>query len=187
MISSALSDAIQNHSPWLKSSVSGSLIFNTIDNVQDPHNGIYATLTGEGAGLGGNARFLKVTGRATYYKTISEGADIVALLSAGGGYVAPIAGGSLRVFDLFQSDSRMIRGFAYNGIGPVDNKTLDHLGGTTYFDATAEAQFPIPGVPHSMGLKGAVFVDAATLYGNPLTSPEARSVRSVRRSARLRA
>lgn len=65
----------------------------------------------------------------------------------------------------------MIRGFAYGGIGPVASGTSgDHLGGTTYFNASAEAQFPLPVVPESFGLRGAVFADAATLYGNKITN-----------------
>ncbi|MGT2469040.1 BamA/TamA family outer membrane protein [Mesorhizobium atlanticum] len=44
----------------------------------------------------------------------------------------------------------------------------DHLGGSTYFNASAEAQFPLPVIPESFGLRGAVFADAATLYGNNL-------------------
>ena len=64
----------------------------------------------------------------------------------------------------------MIRGFEFDGIGPVDAVvTDDHLGGTTYFNASAEAQFPLPAIPESFGLKGAVFADAATLYGNKVT------------------
>ncbi|RUY33499.1 BamA/TamA family outer membrane protein, partial [Mesorhizobium sp. M7A.F.Ca.CA.002.07.1.1] len=58
----------------------------------------------------------------------------------------------------------------YGGIGPVDPLTGDHLGGTTYFNASAEAQFPLPVVPESFGLRGAVFADAATLYGSKVTS-----------------
>ena len=45
--------------------------------------------------------------------------------------------------------------------------TGDHLGGTTYFHASAEAQFPIPALPQSLGLRGAVFADAASLHGFP--------------------
>ncbi|TGR73448.1 outer membrane protein assembly factor BamA, partial [Mesorhizobium sp. M2D.F.Ca.ET.223.01.1.1] len=59
--------------------------------------------------------------------------------------------------------------FEYGGIGPVATGTSgDHLGGTTYFNASAEAQFPLPVIPESFGLRGAVFADAATLYGNKL-------------------
>jgi outer membrane protein insertion porin family len=75
------------------------------------------------------------------------------------------------VFDNFQSTDRIIRGFRFNGIGPTDNRTGDHLGGTTYFNASAEVQFPIPVLPEGIGLKGALFADAATLYGNELSDP----------------
>jgi outer membrane protein insertion porin family len=40
------------------------------------------------------------------------------------------------------------------------------MGGTTYFSGTAEVQFPMPLVPESLGIRGALFADAATLYGN---------------------
>ena len=86
--------------------------------------------------------------------------------------------GDLRVFDHFQSSDRMIRGFEYNGIGPVstdNNGNRDHLGGTTYFNASAEAQFPVPVVPESLGLRAAVFADAATLYGNKVTGVDTTS------------
>ena len=160
---------------WWKSSVSGSLIYNTIDNMKNPHEGLYSIFTTEVAGLGGNAKFVKLTGRASYYRTLSDEADIVALAAVGGGHVMPIGTGGLRVFDMFQSNDRIIRGFAYNGIGPVDATTNQQLGGTTYFNATAELQFPLPGVPQSMGLRGALFADAATLYGNPLAGVAAAS------------
>lgn len=170
-VSVAILDGIAD-SPWIKSSVSGTLVYNTIDDMKSPHAGIYANFTTEVAGLGGDAKFVKVSGRGTYYQTLSEEMDIVALLSAGGGHVQGFGDDGLRVFDQFKSNDRMIRGFEYNGIGPVDTSTGEHLGGTTYFNATAEAQFPIPVVPESFGLRGAVFADAATLYGSKIeTTP----------------
>ncbi|MBP0644213.1 BamA/TamA family outer membrane protein, partial [Mycobacterium tuberculosis] len=36
------------------------------------------------------------------------------------------------------------------------------------FNATVETQFPLPIVPESLGIRGALFADAATLYGNDL-------------------
>ncbi len=65
----------------------------------------------------------------------------------------------------------MIRGFEFGGIGPYDSAPdagNDHLGGTTYFNASVEAQFPMPVIPESFGIRGAVFADAATLYGNDI-------------------
>ena len=167
-ISQAIVEGVED-SPWIKSSVSGTLVYNTIDDMKSPHNGIYANFTTEVAGLGGDAQFVKVTGRASYYQTLSEEMDIVGLVSAGGGHVTGFGGDSdLRVFDQFKNNDRMIRGFEYNGIGPFDTIGGDHLGGTTYFNASVEAQFPIPVVPESFGLRGAVFADAATLYGSEL-------------------
>ncbi|CCV14020.1 outer membrane protein assembly factor BamA [Mesorhizobium sp. STM 4661] len=165
-VSTAILDGI-DQSPWLKSSVSLGLLYNTIDDMKNPHDGIYANVTTEFAGLGGDAKYVKVTARGSYYQTLSEQLDLVGLISGGAGHVQGYGSGDLRIFDHFQSTDRMIRGFAYGGIGPVDNDGAgDHLGGTTYFNASAEAQFPLPVIPESFGLRGAVFADAATLYGN---------------------
>ncbi|MDA4636004.1 BamA/TamA family outer membrane protein, partial [Escherichia coli] len=40
------------------------------------------------------------------------------------------------------------------------------VGGTTYVNATAETQFPVPLIPESVGIRGAVFSDVATLFGS---------------------
>ncbi|ESX90319.1 outer membrane protein assembly factor BamA [Mesorhizobium sp. LNJC403B00] len=169
-VSEAIKQGIAE-SPWIKSSVSLGLVYNTIDDMKSPHEGIYATTTVEVAGLGGDAKFVKVTGRGTVYQTLSEQLDLVGLISGGAGHIQGFGGDGLRIFDQFQSSDRMIRGFEYGGIGPVDLNTGDHLGGTTYFNASAEAQFPIPVIPESFGVRGAVFADAATLYGSKINTP----------------
>ncbi|ESZ32148.1 MULTISPECIES: outer membrane protein assembly factor BamA [unclassified Mesorhizobium] len=169
-VSNAILEGIED-SPWIKSSVSLGLVYNTIDDMKSPHEGIYATTTVEVAGLGGDAKFVKVTGRGTVYQTLSEQLDLVGLISGGAGHIASYGNDGLRIFDQFQSSDRMIRGFEYGGIGPVDLNTGDHLGGTTYFNASAEAQFPIPVIPESFGVRGAVFADAATLYGSKINTP----------------
>ncbi len=169
--SQAIVDGVAE-SPWIKSSVSGTILYNTIDDMKNPHSGIYANFTTEVAGIGGDAEYVKLTGRGTYYHTLSEELDVVGLVSAGGGHIAGFGSSSLRIFDHFQSNDRMIRGFDYGGIGPFDANSADkdHLGGTTYFNASAEAQFPVPVVPESFGLRAAVFADAATLYGSKIAS-----------------
>jgi outer membrane protein insertion porin family len=157
-------------SPWIKSSVSGALVYNTIDDMKSPHAGIFANVTTEVAGLGGDAQFVKLTTRGSYYHTLSEELDVVGILSGGAGHIAGFGDDGLRIFDQFQSNDRMIRGFEYGGIGPYDAASGDNdkLGGTTYFNASAEAQFPMPLFPESFGLRGAVFADAATLYGSDI-------------------
>ncbi|MER8520093.1 outer membrane protein assembly factor BamA [Mesorhizobium sp. M0644] len=169
-VSQAIVNGVEE-SPWLKSSVSLGLIYNTIDDMKNPHDGIYANVGTEVAGVGGDAKFIKVTARGSIYQTLSEQLDLVGLVSGGAGHVQGYGNGDLRVFDHFQSSDRMIRGFEYGGIGPVaSDNSNDHLGGTTYFNASAEAQFPLPVIPESFGLRGAVFADAATLYGSKIAS-----------------
>ncbi|WP_315928063.1 outer membrane protein assembly factor BamA [Mesorhizobium sp. SP-1A] len=170
-ISAPVRNAITANPDWIKSSVSGNVIYNTIDDVKNPHYGIYANAGVEVAGLGGDAKWVKYTARASVYNTLWEEGDVVGVLSGGAGYMQSYGSNGLRLFDMFQSNDRMIRGFDYNGIGPAapaGNGQFDHLGGTTYFNASAEAQFPLPLVPESIGLRGAVFADAATLYGNSI-------------------
>ncbi|HEV7254590.1 MAG TPA: outer membrane protein assembly factor BamA [Mesorhizobium sp.] len=165
-VSRAIQDAVAS-SPWIKSSVSGSLIYNTIDDVNNPHSGLYLTGTVEVAGLGGDAEWVRFTTRNTYYHTLSEEYDVVGLLTAGAGYITSYGDEGLRVFDQFRGGERMIRGFKSGRFGPaieVDGDDVDHVGGTTYFHASAEAQFPLPAIPESFGLKGAIFADAATLH-----------------------
>ncbi|MBX4336262.1 outer membrane protein assembly factor BamA [Bartonella raoultii] len=166
--SGAIVQAAQQ-SPWKRSSLSYGLTYNTIDDMRSPHDGWYAHILQEYAGLGGSAKFLKTTGKAMMYKTLSERMDLVGLVSFGGGYIHEIGRDGVRIFDMFKANSDMIRGFKYNGIGPrqVSNKgEVYFLGGTTYMNATAEVQFPIPVVPEGLGFRGAVFADIATLYGN---------------------
>ncbi len=172
-VSQAIQDAIidpvtgEARGPWIRSSVSGNVVYNTIDDMKNPHYGIYANAGVEVAGLGGDAKFIRYTARGSVYQTLSDQMDIVGLVSGGAGYIQSYGSNGLRVFDYFQNNDRMIRGFEYNGIGPVASGTSgDHLGGSTYLHASAEAQFPLPVVPESLGLRGAVFADAATLYGN---------------------
>ena len=65
----------------------------------------------------------------------------------------------------------LVRGFAPGGIGPRDiasdlnNIEGAALGGTTYYGASAEVEFPIFGLPKEIGLKGALFADAGNLIG----------------------
>ncbi|MBX3598451.1 MAG: outer membrane protein assembly factor BamA [Rhizobiaceae bacterium] len=173
-LSQAVIEAIDlsQDSAWVKSAISGTIVYDTIDDKKNPREGLYGTFTTEYAGLGGDADYLKLTARALAYKTLNEEMDLVGLVSLGGGHIIANGDDGLRIFDQFKSSNRIIRGFDYNGIGPYDANVGDpeenHLGGTTYLNASVEAQFPLPLVPEGLGLRGAVFADAATLYGSDI-------------------
>jgi outer membrane protein insertion porin family len=155
-----------NNGPWETSSVSNSLNYNTLDTMTLPHEGIIASLTQEVAGLGGDSQFYKLSGKVRGYYTVSDEADVIASLGGSAGHVLSINGGNLNVFDQFYLGSDDIRGFANSGIGPRMKFHDDPLGGTTYFTASAEVTFPLPGVSQDSGFRGGFFLDAGSLYGN---------------------
>ncbi|ACA15199.1 outer membrane protein assembly complex, YaeT protein [Methylobacterium sp. 4-46] len=144
-----------------------TLAYSTLDNLQLPRNGFYGELKPEFAGLGGDSKFFRVTGEARYYKELWE--DVVGFVKIQGGHIMPTEGNTLRITDQFFLGPSLVRGFAPNGIGPRDIGSTDSrsnaLGGTTYIGGTVEVQFPIWGIPKDIGLKGAIFADAGTLFG----------------------
>ena len=155
-----------NGSPWLTSSVSNSFNYNTLDTQQLPHEGLVASITQELAGLGGDSEFYKLSAKARIYYTLSDDMDLVGSLAGSAGHVMSITGKPLNIFDQFSIDSNDIRGFADTGIGPRMKDFDDPMGGTTFFTASAEVTFPLPGVSQDAGLRGGFFMDAGTLYGN---------------------
>lgn len=158
-----LSKAIcANAGETIISSVLYSLIYNSLDNRQDPHDGLYAKLTQEFAGVGGDVSFLRTTGTAAYYREIFPDRDVVGMLKVQGGHIVGI-GEDVRLLDAFFKGGETIRGFRSSGFGPRDVNG-DALGGNIYAAATAEVQFPFPVLPRELGLKGALFADAGTLF-----------------------
>lgn len=140
--------------------------YNSLDNNNDPTSGIFADLRPEIAGLGGDSRFLRATATFRYYYPITD--DFTGMLKLQGGYMTAFGGQRLRVVDHFNMGPDLVRGFAPSGIGPRDrsgDSNANAVGGTTYFGATAEVTFPIFGLPRELGLRGAAFADAGTLFG----------------------
>lgn len=153
---------------YVQSSISQSLVYNSLDSNTLAREGLYASITHEYAGLGGDSEFYKVYGRARYFHLLSVEADIIGSVAVGAGHVVG-TGDSLNIFDQFMVGGRQIRGFENNGIGPrMPNG--DALGGTTYFTASAEVTFPMPAFPEDFGLRAALFADAGTLHGNEVSN-----------------
>jgi outer membrane protein insertion porin family len=149
----------------LTSLVGLNFVYNTLDDKKNPTSGWLAELKPEVAGLGGDSRFVRVTGEVRYYYPVWD--DVVGMLKAQGGHIQTFGGNTLRLTDNFNPGPSLVRGFAPGGIGPRDvayDRRSGSLGGTTYFGGTAELQFPIFGLPKEIGLRGAIFADAGTLY-----------------------
>ena len=146
-----------------------SLIYNTLDNNKNPTSGFFGNFKQDVAGAGGQSRFVRETVDARYYYPITD--DFTGLLRAQGGQIYGFGGPqALQIVNNFNVGPTLVRGFAPGGIGPRDisdpnNIAANGLGGTTYWGATAEVQFPIFGLPKEIGLKGAIFADAGSLFG----------------------
>ena len=69
------------------------------------------------------------------------------------------------MIDLFYKGGETIRGFNRGGFGPRDLLTRDALGGDTFWAVTTEVRFPFPFIPDDLGMSGAIFADAGSLFG----------------------
>ncbi|HEY0124000.1 MAG TPA: outer membrane protein assembly factor BamA, partial [Rhizobium sp.] len=162
----------------LTSSLGYTLAYNTLDNNKDPTSGLLVNFNQDLAGVGGDVQYIRTTADAKLYTPIVS--DVVGMLRVQGGIIngwggggsansgnGPNNGGDVRMLDNFQMGPNLVRGFQPMGIGPRDTTfggTQDALGGTKYWGATAELQMPFWFLPKEVGLKGAAFVDAGSLW-----------------------
>jgi outer membrane protein insertion porin family len=150
------------------SQIGYSFTYNTLDNPRNPSQGLYAEFKQDVAGAGGDARFVRTTGEVRYFYPVWD--DVVGFVKGQAGNVTGFGGEKLRMSDNFNLGPSLVRGFAPGGIGPRDVSTglpssNNSLGGTNYVGGAVELQFPLFGMPKDLGLKGAVFADAGTLFG----------------------
>lgn len=154
--------------------LSYTLAYSTIDDRLLPREGISARITQEYAGFGLDSDYFKTTAKASYFRMLSESADVIGQVSAGAGNVVS-TGGNLRVFDHLFLGQETIRGFDTRGIGPrvfSGTTNVGSAGGTTYFNGSVEVSAPVPMLSRDLGLRFNVFADAATLYGNDISAAD---------------
>jgi outer membrane protein insertion porin family len=152
----------------LTSLVGYTLTFNTLDNNKNPTDGLLLDFRQDFAGVGGDVTYLKSAFDGKYYTPLVS--DIVGLIHVQTGALTKIGNNDIRMLDHFQMGPNLVRGFAPNGIGPRDLTFFpftgggDALGGTKYWGASAELQMPFWFLPKEVGLKGAVYADAGSLF-----------------------
>ncbi len=156
------------------SSVGYTVAYDTRNLPQQPSSGVFVSFSQDLAGVGGDVDYFRsvVDGRGYYPLT----QKIVLVGRVQGGAIEGWGGQDVRLTDLFFKGGETIRGFERAGYGPRDacedpatgkrvkNCSRDPLGGQLFWAATAEARFPIPFVPDNLGIQGAVFVDAGSLW-----------------------
>ena len=142
------------------------LTYNTLDNNKSPTNGLLLTFGQDFAGLGGDVAYMRTTiDFHTYYEVVP---DLVGTLHLQAGNMVGLDGQGVRLLDDFKMGPNLVRGFAPAGLGPRDitpGTSNDAIGGTNYWGASLEFQYPFYFLPKDTGFRGAVFVDAGSVWG----------------------
>jgi outer membrane protein insertion porin family len=150
----------------LTSMVGYGLTYNTLDNNKSPTNGLLFTFGQDFAGLGGDVDYIRQTvDFHSYYEVAS---DLISILHLQAGNMFGIDGQGVRLLDDFKMGPNLVRGFAPAGLGPRDityGTSNDAIGGTSYWGASLEFQYPFYFLPKDSGFKGAVFVDSGSVWG----------------------
>ena len=156
------------------SSVGYTVAYDTRNLPQSPTSGIFASFSQDLAGVGGDVNYIRSVADARGYYPITNKLTLVGRVQ--GGNIEGWGGDDVRMTDLFFKGGETIRGFKRAGIGPRDACedpvtgervrpcSKDALGGKVYWATTAELRFPFPFIPDNIGMQGAVFVDAGSLF-----------------------
>ncbi len=144
------------------SSVGYTVFYDTRNVPKNPTQGLYFSLAQDLAGVGGDVNYIRTIADARGYYPIRRRLTLVGRLQ--GGVIEGYGGDDVRLTDVFFKGANLVRGFDTAGIGPRDGTTGDALGGKIFAGGTVEVRFPLPLVPDSFGMSGAVFADAGTLF-----------------------
>ena len=147
-----------------KAFVGYTLTWNGVDDLKSPTEGLYATFTQQYIGWDHNLLKSEVRGR--YFMPVVQDTGIIASVRGQAGVVNSLGNGSVHAVEAFMPGATIIRGFEGRGVGPRLNSG-EYLGATMYAAASAEIEFPIPALPESYGLSGAIWADAAWIDGLP--------------------
>ena len=160
----AFSPTCESQGTFVSSIFGYSVGMDSRDNPIDPTRGVRLNLAQSVAGLGGDVNYVRVQGEGRAYYPITEKITFVGRAIAG--HIEGWGGEDVKLLDLFFKGGETVRGFERAGIGPRDLTTGDSLGGQSFWAATAEVRFPFPFIPDDLGMSGAVFADAGSVFGN---------------------
>jgi outer membrane protein insertion porin family len=160
----------------LTSAIGYGLAYSTLDNNKLPTSGVYFSFGQDFAGVGGDVSYIKtIADFRAYYEVISDlisilhlqGGDMIGLNKCPAGECAS-TDGYVRMLDDFKMGPNLVRGFQPAGFGPRDTTpgtSNDNIGGTMYWGASLEFQYPFYFLPKDTGFSGAVFVDSGSVWG----------------------
>lgn len=161
------------------SSIGNEFFYDARNSRFTPTDGYFLRYDVDLAGLGGTERFLRNEVSAGVFESLF-GTSIVGSLDGSAGLINDLDD-EIRISERFFLGGAKLRGFELGGLGPRDVSTDDSLGGTQFYRASAEMQFPL-GLPEEFDIKGAVFSDVGSVWGNDDPFPNIEDSSSLRAS-----
>ncbi|MEO5347222.1 MAG: outer membrane protein assembly factor BamA [Magnetococcus sp. YQC-9] len=156
-------------SPYWRSMVSNSLVWNDVNNTLNPTQGTIHRLTTEFSGLGGDITFARLLVDSQAYLPITDDQEWVGHVRGRVGYVDGL-NKELPVFERFYlGGTGSVRAFKPGGIGPRTLVEEDAYGGMHFEQANFELFFPIGNLSEK-GVKGLTFIDVGYLGNGELPS-----------------
>jgi outer membrane protein insertion porin family len=144
------------------SQISQTFAIDKRNNVIEPTDGYFISLSNDLSGLGGTEKYLRSNLAVGYYYEPFEGWIFSATGSAG--HIIGI-GESIKVFQRYQLGGNNLRGFDDFGASPRDSTTGDALGGDWVATFKAEMKIPL-GLPEEIGITPKIFTDWGSI-GSP--------------------
>ncbi len=182
--SNEIRDVAENVSPLivaeegevLTSGVSATWTWDELNAFNNPTRGWIARLGGAYAGIGGDANWYQLSGRAKmYYPVFND--DVIFSATLEGGMIESSNELPIRINERYFLGGSSFIGFAPMGIGPRDKSgdINSALGGKYYGSLLTELRFPV-GLPDELGIKGSVFYQAGSVWGLDQTAGGASGV-----------
>lgn len=132
----------------------------------NPNTGYLLEFGQDIAGLGGDAKYVQTSARATAQtKILNEEVTLRGTLRAG--LINGYGDYQTLVTQRYLIGGTYIRGFQPNGIGPrqyLNGSYDDAVGGTSFATAQFDVEFPL-GLPEEYGITGGVFYDLGSAWG----------------------
>lgn len=159
-----LSEIVVDGETYDKAWVGYGLTYSTLDNAKRPTEGLYATFNQQY--IGWDYNLLKTEAKARYFMPLMSDWNVIGSVKAQAGYVVALDGGDVFPLETFRGASSIVRGFQSGAFGPKTTTSGERLGYTAYVAASAEVEFPVPILPETYGVRGAIWADAALIDGN---------------------
>ena len=130
------------------------------DSRLDPTEGWFFSNSLSLAGIGGDKKYIKISGTLASYALLFDEKVTLSLVGKTG-YVVGL-GQDIEITDRFILGDNTFVGFQNAGIGPRDKSDDSALGGNFYYTFTPEMKFGL-GLPKELGIKGRAFITVGSL------------------------